>query len=319
MTRWKIIKNTFYFLLLLSVLFRSDLTFAEKIVIDSENLYNYANNALQDKDYGRAINEFKKFLYYFPNDKRSDLVKYNIALASYLSGSYERSGKIVQKYINNALKNLGNVESKESIIFKSFILLVRCFEKQGKIQLAVNELRNLSMLTDKTILKDLIYYEAGLIFFRNGLFLKAQLVLKKISKDGQQKYNISKLNTSLINSDDIPSKSPALAGFLSIVPGGGYLYTERYRDALVSFVFNGLMIYAAYEAFDSGNEGLGAILSFVETGFYFGNIYGSYNSAKKYNRYMKDKFIEREQAKYRIGLYPNKQNNTFMLGVLLTF
>jgi tetratricopeptide (TPR) repeat protein len=315
----KTIRKLFFSTILLVLIFNYNLSLAEKYVVDSEILFNYANEALHIKDYNRAINEFKKFLYYFPNDKREEIVRYNIALANYSLGNFETSEKLLQNIINSSFKKIEKINSKKTITFKSYKLLVKCYESDGKIQLAVNELRNLTMLTEKIDLKDLIHYETGKIFFRSGLFLQAQIAFKKISKTGQVKYNISIVNNSLKNSDDIPSKSPTLAGILAIVPGGGYLYTNRYRDALVSFIFNGLMIYATYEAFDVGNEGLGAILGFVETGFYMGNIYGSYNSAKKYSRYMKRKYIEQEQSKFKIAIYPNKQNDTYMLGALFTF
>ena len=75
-----------------------------------------------------------------------------------------------------------------------------------------------------------------------------------------------------------------MAGFLSILPGGGYFYCERYQDALVAFLLNGALILASWEAFDQGNPALGGVIAAVEFGFYAGNIYGGIASAHKYQR-----------------------------------
>jgi hypothetical protein len=90
----------------------------------------------------------------------------------------------------------------------------------------------------------------------------------------------------------IPRKNPQVAGFLSILPGGGYFYCERYQDALVAFLLNGALIVASWEAFDQGNPALGGIIAAVEFGFYAGNIYGGIASAHKYNNRKTHDFIE---------------------------
>jgi TM2 domain-containing membrane protein YozV len=87
------------------------------------------------------------------------------------------------------------------------------------------------------------------------------------------------------------AKDPTVAGVLAIVPGAGHLYCERPRDALISFLLNGALIYAAYEAFDEDLEVLGAVIAFFELSFYAGNIYSAVSSAHKYNRDEKNRFL----------------------------
>ncbi|MCP3924235.1 MAG: outer membrane protein assembly factor BamD [Desulfobacterales bacterium] len=294
-------------------------SYAEKYIVDSESLFKYANGALKEKDYERAVSEFKKFIFYFPKDNKVTEARYNIAYSKYLSDDLIKCEKALKNLINYLLKEDDQIKTTKSITFKSFILLVKCYEKQRKIQLALNEFRNLSMLTEDNKILDLIHYETGWLFYKNSMFPQAEKSFQKISPEGKIRYNLSEINTSLTRGNDLNYKSPTLSGILSIIPGGGYIYSERYRDAFISFLFNGLMIYATVEAFDSGNEGLGSILAFIETGFYSGNIYGSYNAAEKYNRKIRRDFIKREKSRFKISLYPSKQHNTYMLGALLTF
>jgi hypothetical protein len=49
--------------------------------------------------------------------------------------------------------------------------------------------------------------------------------------------------------EELPEKNPVYAGTLAIVPGLGHAYVPRYRDAIVSFLVNGLFIWAAVQAF----------------------------------------------------------------------
>jgi hypothetical protein len=89
---------------------------------------------------------------------------------------------------------------------------------------------------------------------------------------------------------------------LSIVPGGGQLYCNRYQDAMTAFLINAGLIWAAWEAFDNEQYALGSVISFVEFGFYAGNIYGAVSSAHKYNRDRIAEFRERLNQRRQMSL-----------------
>lgn len=81
-------------------------------------------------------------------------------------------------------------------------------------------------------------------------------------------------------------KSPALAAVMStLIPGSGKLYTERYWDALTSFLTVGFSARHAWAGFK--RNGTGSVIAWIHTivgtYFYLGNIYGSAASAKLYN------------------------------------
>jgi len=83
----------------------------------------------------------------------------------------------------------------------------------------------------------------------------------------------------------LPYRSPVLAGVLSaLVPGAGQLYAGETKDALLSFLVNGALIAATYEAFDKQVYGVGGVACVVAAGFYAGNLYGAVNSAHHANR-----------------------------------
>jgi putative component of membrane protein insertase Oxa1/YidC/SpoIIIJ protein YidD len=81
----------------------------------------------------------------------------------------------------------------------------------------------------------------------------------------------------------IKDKSPAVAGALSIIPGGGYLYTGHKQTAFSAFVVNGLLAYATYTSIKNKNYGMGILTGVFNFSFYIGNIYGATKSAKRFN------------------------------------
>jgi hypothetical protein len=159
------------------------------------------------------------------------------------------------------------------------------------------------------------FYRAGWVLLETGQWEKARWYFQQITKDHQARYRVMDLNTALADATKIPQKSPALAGTLSVIPGGGYLYCNRPKDALMAFLLNGGLIWAAVEAFHNKSPALGTVISFVEAGFYAGNIYGGISSAHKYNERQKKKFIDGLRENTRISLSGSME--TPRLGILL--
>jgi len=88
-------------------------------------------------------------------------------------------------------------------------------------------------------------------------------------------------------------KRPTLAALISVVPGLGYAYTGNKQTALSAFLLNGLLAYGTYTTIKSGNYGLAAITGIFGLSFYIGNIYGSAQSAKRWNEQQKSSAIRK--------------------------
>lgn len=88
-------------------------------------------------------------------------------------------------------------------------------------------------------------------------------------------------------------KKPALARFLSIIPGAGYLYTQHKGSALTAFIINSLLGYATYTSIKSENYGMAGVCGFLSLSFYIGNINGAGRSAIRYNSKKKNEQIRK--------------------------
>ncbi len=81
-------------------------------------------------------------------------------------------------------------------------------------------------------------------------------------------------------------KSPVTSTLLSaFVPGLGKAYTGNWKDALFSFLFTSVSAYQAYRGFNQKgiSSWYGWGYAALGSGFYLGNLYGSYKAANKYN------------------------------------
>jgi hypothetical protein len=76
------------------------------------------------------------------------------------------------------------------------------------------------------------------------------------------------------------------------MPGLGYAYTGHYGTAVSAALVNGLLIWAAADAFSDANRGAGSFYAMLGLGFYIGNITGSAQSAVRYNEYRMGRFYD---------------------------
>ena len=277
------------------------------IIISPDKQFDFAEYYFFNKDYLMAVGEYKRFIYFFPGDQRVETAMYRIAMSYYLGRHFKEAvdsfKSLIDRYVDTDLS------------IKSYFLISEAHVKRYTFGLAIINLNNLITISDDEDIRDEAYYRLGWIYIETASWEKARFYFSRISAKNKTKYRLERLNTELNKERSIPKKDPDLAGFLSIIPGAGYLYCERYQDALIAFLLNGGLILAAYESFDDNNNALGAVIAFVEFGFYAGNIYGAVTSAHKYNRKQTGQFIEKLKNNTKINLSADFKNK----GVCLAF
>ena len=275
--------------------------------IDPDTQYNFAEHYYSNEEYFRAIDEYKRFIYFFPEDARTPLSAYKIGMLYFTSRRFKEAV--------NSFETIIEQYADTDLLVKSYFMISECLVMLAEYVPAISNLHNLIIITDDMHTKDEAFYRIGWIYLEIGAWEKAKLYFSKISMQNSHKYSLKKLSDELNREATILKKNPNLAGILSIIPGTGFLYCERYQDALIAFLLNGAMICAAYEAFDSGNDALGGIITFVETGFYAGNIYGSVSSAHKYNRNKTEQFLDKLKKNTKIGFSAGYND----IGILISF
>ena len=281
------------------------------MVLSADKQFQYAQDLFSAKDYSTASGEYKRFVYFFPKDRRVEFAMYQIGMSHFLGGHYQEAV--------SAFKKLTEQYFDTEYAIKSYYRISDAYIKMKAFEQALIDLNNLVTITHNPDAKDEAYYRMGWIYIETASWDEARSYFNKISAKNRRKFELKKLSAALEKEAAIPYKSPKLAGFLSIVPGAGYLYCGRYQDALIAFLLNGGLIYAAYESFDKGQSALGGVISFVEFGFYSGNIYGAISSAHKYNREKTGQFIQHIKENVKINLSADMKNKGVTLSLQWSF
>lgn len=266
---------------------------SKSLVITSEMQYQYALKLLGENDYETAMVEFKRFVHFFPDSQHMDQAKFNTGVCLYHLEKFREAAMVFNEII---LK-----DKEDDITRESYFFQVRAFIKLGNIGYAQIALQNYLMLARDEQTRDRIYFNLAQIHLekaKNPMDQESLAIAKKnlsmMSDPGAIKYNRDFYTKLIFRAKHAPAKSPVAAGLFALIPGGGFLYCERFHDALVTFCLNAGLIYATYSAWDHDNKALAGVLGFVETGFYTANIYGSVSSAHKYNQTQKLKILNKE-------------------------
>jgi TolA-binding protein/TM2 domain-containing membrane protein YozV len=281
------------------------------MILSADKQFQYAQDLFSARDYSTAAGEYKRFVYFFPKDRRVEFAMYRIGRCHFLGGHYQEAVSAFEKLTEQYF------ETEYSI--KSYYSISEAYVKMKAFGQALIDLNNLVTITHNQDAKDEAYYRMGWIYIDIASWDEARRYFNKISAKNRHKFELEKLSAALEKETAIPRKNPKMAGFLSLVPGAGYLYCGRYQDALIAFLLNGGLIYAAYESFDQGLSALGGVISFVEFGFYSGNIYGAISSAHKYNRQKTGEFIHHLKENVKINLSADMKNKGVILSLQWSF
>ena len=279
----------------------------QKMVITADMQFSYADSLYSAKDHGAAQVEFKRFVHFFPEDPRIFEAEFKTAMALYQTGLYQEATKAFNQIILRAKANRYTLES--------YFMQAQAFMEMGNPGYAQIVLQNFLKLTDDPGTRDRIYQQLAQIQIQASTNLgtdsltQAQEYLSMISPANSAQFGTESQINAIQKAKTAPKKNPVLSGLFAIIPGGGFLYCERYHDAFVTFCLNAGLMYAAYESFDRGNNALGGVITFVETGFYTGNIYGSITAAHKYNKAQQIKILNRE---FNLGTRVDFINNAYL-------
>jgi len=266
------------------------------MTIDSELQLKYADTLFNDHQYFKAAEEYQRFIFFFPKAPNLRTAVFKAGQSFLLAREPDRAIAF--------FKSLAADDPLDALSVDAFFKLADCYLAMDAPSHAVVQLNNLIALSDDPNIEDRAYYRIAWINIDLTDWPRAKAALERISTNGRQRLRTDELIRALADASDIATKNPALAGTLSIVPGGGQLYCQRYEDALIAFVVNVGLIWAAHDAFDNEQYGLGGLLSFVGFGFYAGNIYGAVNDAHKYNQAQRRRFVDQLRRQQVVDVGP---------------
>lgn len=267
-------------------------------LISADGQFAFAESYFEQGEYYRAIGEYQRFIYFFPEDPRRIQALYRIG-ESYLKGrQYEQALESFQALLE--------MDAPKDFMVKVFVGITECYEGMGEPEKAVSTLELLKKRYPDRDVTDEGLYRQGWFHLEMGNWQSARNAFDRISPENGGQYRLEALSEAMARHDTLPYRRPAVAGGLALLPGAGHLYCGRPHEALMAFALNGAMIWAAIEAFDEDHDVLGGVIAFFELGFYSGNIYSAVNCAHKYNRRQERGFLEylRQHSVLKVSMGP---------------
>ena len=289
-----------------------DIAGAAEIQLDSaDRQFSFAETLFAEGDYYRAISEYKRFAFFFPDNKLVEKCAYRIGESYYNANRWQEA---LQTFTSFIMKYPGSPMMPGAMYHKGMS------EKQLKRYTdALSTFHELNKsksheFTDKAL------YQSAVVLMEMEEWQQARQTFATVPQDSPLAKSASIIASEIMHMDDLPKKSPATAGTLAaVLPGAGHLYTERPRDALVAFLLNGAFILGAIELFHHDNYVAGGIVTFFEIGWYTGNIYSAVGSAHKYNKRTLENFIEHLKEISNLSLQHDSSTSSNYLMFSLKF
>ncbi len=250
----------------------------EGIVLTDDVQMSLGDAFMAEGDYYRAITEFKKLTFLFPDSERLSEAFYLIGMAYYKGKDYKSAvnsfAKVRKAY---TASNYSSAAFYEGLSYSKLGLPDKAalsFERARLFDESHPDAANAQLgLSLNALEKD------------NVADSRAKLDEFLANYPEDERVPGVQASFGLLDEyESQPRKSPALAGTMSaVIPGSGQMYAEHYKDGLMAFVVNGLFIAGTVAALDDDNYALAAIVGGVGLPFYIGNIYGAANASRKWN------------------------------------
>ncbi|MCJ7645994.1 tetratricopeptide repeat protein [bacterium] len=268
----------------LLLLFSSRIAYCQTVE-EKERIYKFANVLFESQEFYRAITEYRRFIEYFPDDYRINDAYVKIAESYFYGERYTEAISWSRKMLEATMQ--------PEFLVRARILAGDSYFKLGNYKSAME---NYSAVLEPGEIDrhylDLSHMKLGLCLLYEENWRDASSEFAKVNANSSYFEKAQLFSKNALQGSNLKRKSRSLAGVLSVIPGLGYVYTGNYQTGIASFVVNSLLIWGTYNSFSKGNKGVGFTLGFFGFGFYSGNIYGSINSAVKYNERQKADFLD---------------------------
>jgi len=249
------------------------------ILLTEDTELKVADAFMDEREYYRAITEYKKFLILFPDSDKADYALFKIGMAYYHGEEYEVSARTLA---NLRKKYPESTYAPEAQYFEG--LGYWKLKKYADAKTALEEV--VASYPDSDHAPLALVADSMLALDQDNVNASRQDMEKMIAAYPDYPASMRAKETfGLFDQyQDLPKKSEILAGIMSaVVPGSGYIYAEHYGDGITAFLINALAIAGTVTAVYNENYAVAAIVGGVGLPFYIGNIYGSANAAKKWN------------------------------------
>ncbi|MBI2441917.1 MAG: outer membrane protein assembly factor BamD [Lentisphaerae bacterium] len=267
---------------------------------EAEKILGFADSLYKRQDYYRAITEYERFVFLFPRHSATPKTQLQIGIA-YLKG--QKPELAARRF-----QDLSERFQGQAVADQASLLLAETFYSMEQYARAI-EVLNQYLRANTNANVDAARTLQGLCYLREGRPHDVPIALQPIKQNSTMKTSAEAIEHALSVYDQIPRKSPWVAGGLSaLLPGAGQLYNHRPRDAALAFLLTGLFGWATYEAYERNEVVTGTGLAVLTFAWYSGNVYNACNGANKYNREQQRLFFDNLQVRCGYPLFSGSES-----------
>jgi hypothetical protein len=239
----------------------------QRLILSETSLWALADAFFTEGEYYRAVTEYKRLLFYFPDGVHRADAQERIAQALLLGGEPRQA----LQYAHGRLAGAEGAQRDRWLVWDA----LGWMDLDGEKPMPLRGPNIANALTD----------------------------LKAVSPESPAHDRIAGFVQAAETPTDVPHKSPALAGTLSaVVPGAGSLYVGRPSEAALSFFVNALLISGTVTAFHEHQDSLGVGLGVLALAFYGGSIYAAVSGAHKFNDQADAEYLDQQRMRFGLVL-----------------
>lgn len=258
-------KSHFLLSLIVYSLFFASVVYNQQLnddLFSPENRLSFANYLYENKDYLRALDEFRSYLKF----RNNDTVRYHFADSFFRIGRYdEAADNFKGLFFGSPLSE----EAKLGFYKSKFFSRDKTFRESAdvpgylskKYKTEIDRLFFISQIQDNILPSDTAVFFSAFPDSNRGDIKKYYMDLKN------PKY-----------------KNEGTAALLStLIPGLGKIYTGEIGDGITSFITTGLLVFLSINNFNNDHHLRGMFFAGLSALSYVSGIYGSAASAQIYN------------------------------------
>ena len=274
--------------------------------------WDFASHLYQEQDFYRALSEYHRFVFLFPNDSRVSEAKLQIGRCYRLDGRLDKAF--------SHLLGLYQSISGETVEQEALLEMAAIREEQNRYPEATHWIKQFLERYPGYPEIDTIHVRLAWLQIDSGKYQEAVATLDLIQPESADYHRARSLRQALQQRPETTEKSPQTAGVLSaLLPGAGHFYAGRPEQAVSSFLLNAIFITGTVVAFKNDSPVLGGILVFFELGWYIGGIRSAAQAAREENEARAKKYRRELKQDYRLSLGLEPGNDRVAFSLRLSF
>lgn len=260
-----------------------------------KSLVGFANYLFEREHYYQAVTEYERFIYFNPQHPSVPKARLKIAYCYKMGEKYDKAIELFRNLLDEYLDQEVGKEAAYQV--------GECYSLNEDYELALVELESFIFDNLNHPLAEKAKWEIAWIYIHLENYSSAKKQLFLVKEDSLYQKPSRELANALDRLPHLPHKSPWVAGLLAgVIPGAGHFYMGKKKQAVFSFITNALLFFGTYEAFAKEIYAAGGLMSFFSLNYYSGNIFGALNSAHKYNKAVREDYLERFRRKYNLSI-----------------